>query len=837
MDAHALPRWRILIVDDERDTALEHYQNLRDEQEGRFEFFFAGEEGQQGEALVEDAKKKAREHRCHLALVDMRLLDGSDRTDYSGLYLMPMLKPTESIIVTGFAYKARISEMAREQGARHVVDKGDPNELRKVVRETLKECGYRDTEINWKATLNELRIARHLFPENPSLFRCEAEDVLRKLFDKANGLDVTPLDTVDDPLSLTLRPGSLVVKVTETGKELPYLVKIGRSGRIETEVSNYDNHIRMQGPGAAPVAPLKTCSLWSLGGTVYTYVGNFTDQHPTLFSDWYKVLDRNIKEIENVLCVLYEQWQGHYHRKSHETSYAALIYNDVWNRNKDGEKWLARLVGQQDLYSDLKVPSSLSCLSLPNPVDWLITRLSVASDGTFLDPTTQPASLSITHGDMHGDNFFVTRHSSVWVIDYERTGEGHVLQDWVELEHDILTRLTLLQPEEWQYYVRLTCAIAQPYSVRCWPEGDLNSLSEHIIHSQAVKSLRVIDIIRGLARKSDGGTGDARPYVWGLLLNAVFRIMIWQKEYDEPRLPEERSGKYAERRQKLYHGIQRCLVLAGILCHRLDNWNSNPWPPKEWKSLLHDQEADQQKIKRHRSNCIVIVTVNEKEATAVLAVFHHASDKIVQREHKGKKTYYRLPDIGKMRVYMVQSEMGNTEPGAARATVDKAIRDLRPGAVIMCGVAYGLQPKKQRLGDVLVSKQILNYEVQKVDTTRGVISRGSKPSASELLLDRFRSGALDWRLAPVHYGLILSGEKLVNDKPFRDHLLKDEPEAIGGEMEGFGLYAAAQEAKKDWILVKAICDWADGRKNDDAQLLAARNAAEFVKHVLETGGF
>jgi hypothetical protein len=55
-------------------------------------------------------------------------------------------------------------------------------------------------------------------------------------------------------------------------------------------------------------------------------------------------------------------------------------------------------------------------------------------------------------------------------------------------------------------------------------------------------------------------------------------------------------------------------------------------------------------------------------------------------------------------------------------------------------------------------------------------------------------------------------------------------------MEGAGLYAACEEAHVDWILVKAICDWADGQKElaaDVAQPLAAQNAATFVLNALE----
>jgi nucleoside phosphorylase len=95
---------------------------------------------------------------------------------------------------------------------------------------------------------------------------------------------------------------------------------------------------------------------------------------------------------------------------------------------------------------------------------------------------------------------------------------------------------------------------------------------------------------------------------------------------------------------------------------------------------------------------------------------------------------------------------------------------------------------------------------------------------------------VNWDQAKVHFGLILTGEKLVDNIDFRNQLGQFEPEAVGGEMEGAGLYVACQDKKVDWILVKAICDWADGRKNRNKQkrqTLAANNASRFVVHALE----
>jgi len=72
---------------------------------------------------------------------------------------------------------------------------------------------------------------------------------------------------------------------------------------------------------------------------------------------------------------------------------------------------------------------------------------------------------------------------------------------------------------------------------------------------------------------------------------------------------------------------------------------------------------------------------------------------------------------------------------------------------------------------------------------------------------------------------------LVDSRSLRDELSAQHPQAIGGEMEGAGVYAAAADAKVDWIVVKAIADWGFD-KSDDHQEAAARNAAAFVIHAV-----
>lgn len=240
---------------------------------------------------------------------------------------------------------------------------------------------------------------------------------------------------------------------------------------------------------------------------------------------------------------------------------------------------------------------------------------------------------------------------------------------------------------------------------------------------------------------------------------------------------------------------------------------------------------------------VLLVTVTEVEARAVLNEVKTKYNREPQPHYLGPKTYYDLGGIGGVRTFMVRSEMGAVGLSGSTTTVFEALERLGSSAVIMVGIAFGVDHEKQRIGDILVSRQLVEYELQRVGTDRegkpDIIPRGDRVSASPRLLDRFRDGELSWQGAPVKFGLILSGLKLVDNLDLRDQLRRHEPEAMGGEMEGAGLYDAAQFHRADWILVKAICDWADGKKYENKsqrQQEAARNAAQFVIHVLARGG-
>lgn len=230
---------------------------------------------------------------------------------------------------------------------------------------------------------------------------------------------------------------------------------------------------------------------------------------------------------------------------------------------------------------------------------------------------------------------------------------------------------------------------------------------------------------------------------------------------------------------------------------------------------------------------ILLVAVTQEEMLAVVSAF--SINQRWERTRFNGKDYLFLGNIGELSIYLAQSEMGTGTPGGALITISSAISSIKPNAIIMVGIAFGSRPDKQRIGDILISKQLSYYEPGKIDNGT-FLPRGDRATCSVELLSKFRNGLLDWDGPDVHFGLMLSGEALIKDKTFHNKLKELEPEAIGGDMEGGGLYIAAIQHKIDWIIVKAICDWGDEQKGDTHHRQASENSAKFVYHILKIWG-
>ena len=160
---------------------------------------------------------------------------------------------------------------------------------------------------------------------------------------------------------------------------------------------------------------------------------------------------------------------------------------------------------------------------------------------------------------------------------------------------------------------------------------------------------------------------------------------------------------------------------------------------------------------------------------------------------------------------------------------------------LACGVAFGIDAAKQRIGDVLISEHIIPYELSKTAGATFIL-RSERPPASSRMRDWLRN--IDIRQQAnatwptLRAGAVLTGDKLVDDKNYRDELvaLAANDMIVGGEMEAAGLHHALARDHVDWIVIKAICDWGDGNKSNTNkkrdQKLAATNAASVTVALL-----
>jgi nucleoside phosphorylase len=238
---------------------------------------------------------------------------------------------------------------------------------------------------------------------------------------------------------------------------------------------------------------------------------------------------------------------------------------------------------------------------------------------------------------------------------------------------------------------------------------------------------------------------------------------------------------------------------------------------------------------------VIVTTVNDIETDALVAAMESAGYR--GRPEMGLvNTYWLYGPINGAMVAHVRTSMGSGGQGGSSLTLIDAIRDLKPGAVIGVGVAFGVDEESQPIGQLLVSEKLTEYEKTRIGTgldgERIVLHRGAITEASPRLVGRFRDARLADIAVSIKVGEVLSGEKLVDNPEFKSELTDRFPDAIGGEMEGAGIQAAAGRENTEWLIAKAVCDYASSKSLDKRarQERAAAVAAKAVLHVLERGG-
>ncbi len=140
-----------------------------------------------------------------------------------------------------------------------------------------------------------------------------------------------------------------------------------------------------------------------------------------------------------------------------------------------------------------------------------------------------------------------------------------------------------------------------------------------------------------------------------------------------------------------------------------------------------------------------------------------------------------------------------------------------------------MDENKQGMLDLLISTRVWSYEPGRL-TGDQLTPRGEELPASSLLLSACHNVKEDGDI--VRFGIIASGEKLVDSAKFVENIKALKSDIVGGEMEGSGIAAVCQREKANWIMIKSICDWGHN-KNKEFQAESAKRAASYCIRVIK----
>lgn len=490
-----------------------------------------------GQVLLDQAVAIAHSFRPNVAIVDLRLLN-EYRDERSGFELLGSLQSAHCILYSAHLTPEVTREALRRYGAANWVSKSEsPQRLLDAIADAAREsCAWqRDLSIHRPSAWTSHRIIRTLFGKDTDVLPEIVDDVLGQLFPKNREvtLEIGGAEAVT-PLPVS-RGHSVVLKAQPDDFE-PVVVKLASAEQIRSEDANYREYVKDRLVGRFYAQLERTVEFWDLGGAVYSFLGSSLRALPSFTVFYRQETDHRV--ISRPLYHFFtEVWSRHYGQPLGDRHIPLFQFYDETLRLKER---LERFSSQEEIRSFPGLP-----VSLINPVPWVLRHAE--------DSLIPGARQTIAHGDLHGDNLF-TDGEHIWAIDFERAGPGHILQDFVELEVDIVTRL-LPTEVDFSLLYELAVVLAEPSE----PTASLRQTEKLLANYETRKALDVIARLRQLAYEITHYP-DSREYLWGLLLDALFVATMVSEESPQR---------------------ERALLLGAVLCGRLRHWGEE-WPPKDW---------------------------------------------------------------------------------------------------------------------------------------------------------------------------------------------------------------------------------------------------------------
>ncbi len=337
----------------------------------------------------------------------------------------------------------------------------------------------------------------------------ELEDLLCRLFYRAKSVLVRPLTEGHS--------GAGVLRVQpfySEGSGHTVVVKFGDFHEVEDEYSNFREFVQPFLGGGRNTTVLDFRRTPHLGGIIYSLLGNINDQLVD-FGDFYRRTSfPQIKKALNRLfgdtCGVWYANRGHLDLLDLTKEYHRLLEYTPEMLEQVVSEQIEFVQSKQRLrFNQLK-----STQTFTNPLQ-LIAKLSLAL----------PTYVCITHGDLNQHNLLVDSTGSVWMIDYQGTGQGHILRDIATL--DSVIRFQLLSEDDAPLKERLQMEEAL-CSIERFSQVKHLTTRWSTTNQLLAKAYKTVVHLRTLAHGLVGQNpnDDMSEYYIALLYNALYTLQF-----------------------------------------------------------------------------------------------------------------------------------------------------------------------------------------------------------------------------------------------------------------------------------------------------------------------
>lgn len=264
---------------------------------------------------------------------------------------------------------------------------------------------------------------------------------------------------------------------------------------------------------------------------------------------------------------------------------------------------------------------------------------------------------------------------------------------------------------------------------------------------------------------------------------------------------------------------------------------------------LLEMRKDEKSDSKYGVELCVITALGEPEFKALLSL--NAWEPM---EIASDPTHYWRTDLVSVdkRISVVAAHAPQMGMPATSVTAMKMINHFQPKYLAMVGISAGV-PGHVNIGDLVVADPCWDWgSGKRKSTPKGMLFEPDPmperlhPRLRTLFADVQRDSGLitsawaeDMGLKPtsppkLHVGPCVSGSCVLADKHIRDDIQEHSRKLVGIDMEAYGLMHAATNAPEPApraFSIKAICDFADSKKNDGSQEYGSRLSAAVMQRI------